>query len=338
MKNKSAIHIQLYEPHFNYGINLVKGLMKHTRDFEDYAIFICLDTEKVKAEFETMASEILVNKNVNILTLDTILSKEFDYLEYNENYEKCHENISDGRCIFPFWGSGFNHSRKWMGIKRSYGIMEIQRRGYDYVWCIDAESYPNCNFNISEIFNSNWKKPLISVSEVGGWNDPRIATDIFRYDPTDETTQKVINCGVRINDFWVINTNLFKSMIKELTQKHKNPISYFIVGCEQAAYEIYCYYNYLNSTMDIECIEFGNKIFGDLFSSPIFSNETDVYLHELFTWVARNNIDHMKFIGIMNEVYFNKVLCYRGDMSKILPQGFPENINVKFLCSNAQGS
>ena len=77
MKNKSAIHIQLYEPHFNYGINLVKGLMKHTRDFEDYAIFICLDTEKVKAEFETMASEILVNKNVNILAKKQMISSNY---------------------------------------------------------------------------------------------------------------------------------------------------------------------------------------------------------------------------------------------------------------------
>jgi hypothetical protein len=278
----------------------------------------------------------MVNKNVNILTLDTILSKEFDYLEYNENYEKCHENISEGRCIFPFWGSGFSHSRKWMGIKRSYGIMEIQRRGYDYVWCIDAESYPIANFNISEMFNSNWEKPLVSVSEVGGWNDARITTEVFGYDPSKEITQKLIKCGVRINDFWIINTSIFKSMIKELTIKHRNPVSYFIVGCEQAAYELYCYYNYLNGNMDIECIEFGNKVFGDLFDSPVFPSESDVYLHDLFSWVIHTNTDISKFIGRMNQIYFSKVLCYRGDRSRSIPYQVFEQFNVKFLCSNAQ--
>tara|TARA_Y100000310_G_C20478032_1_gene713369 strand:- start:323 stop:700 length:378 start_codon:yes stop_codon:yes gene_type:complete len=125
-------------------------------------------------------------------------------------------------------------------------------------------------------------------------------------------------------------------MINELTQKHRNPVSYFIVGCEQAAYELYCYYNYLNSNMDIECIEFGNKVFGDLFDSPVFPSESDVYLHDLFSWVIHTNTDISKFIGRMNQIYFNKVLCYRGDMSRSIPhQGF-EQFNIKFLCSNAQ--
>ncbi len=336
MKNKSAIHIQLYEPHFNYGINLVKGLKTNTGDFAEYDIFILTDTEEIKEKFRIAASEILVNKNVNLLSLENVLEKDFDHLEYNENYEQCHKNISDGKSVFSHWGSSFNHVRKWLCIKRAYGILELERRGYDYVWCIDAESYPKRPFNISEIFSSNWEKTLVSVSEEGGWNDTRITTEVFGYDPSKEITQKLMKCGVRINDFWIINTSIFKSMINELTQKHRNPVSYFIVGCEQAAYELYCYYNYLNGNMDIECIEFGNKVFGDLFDSPVFPSESDVYLHDLFSWVIHTNTDISKFIGRMNQIYFNKVLCYRGDMSRSIPhQGF-EQFNIKFLCSNAQ--
>jgi len=340
MKNKSAIHIQLYEPHFNYGINLVKGLKTNTGDFAEYDIFILTDTEEIKEKFRIAASEILVNKNINLLSLENILEKDFDNLEYNENYEQCHKNISDGKSVFSHWGSSFNHVRKWLCIKRAYGILELERRGYDYVWCIDAESYPGRPFNISEIFSSNWEKTLVSVSEEGGWNDTRIATEIFGYDSSNDIAKKVIKCGVRINDCWVVDTNLFKSMIKELNVKHKNPVSYYILGCEQAAYEIYCYYNYLSNNIDINCITFSQEDFdGIIPKMPIFPNDNDVYLHDLMHHAINTSyINTEDFIERLNKVYFDKVLMYRGDFIRTLPQWFMQKLNIKFLCSNAQGS
>ncbi len=44
-------------------------------------------------------------------------------------------------------------------------ILELEKMGYDYVWCLDCESLILKNTNIQTIIDSNMKKPLLTVGK-----------------------------------------------------------------------------------------------------------------------------------------------------------------------------
>ena len=334
---KQELHIQTYPPHFKYAKNLISALHEYTEDVNFYDIFIFFDTSDDMNTFKNEYSETSWT-NTYYKSLEDVLGDKFEYMKYNENYIDSHNNIANGNSAFDFWGSGFNHNRKWFNIKRVYGILDMERMGYSHVWCIDSESYPLKKFNISDIFKHNLEKDILSVSKKGGWNDDRISTLIFKYDPEDPITKKVMQCGVRINDFWIINTGIFKSMIIELMKKHDNPVSYFILGCEQAAYEIYMYHNHLKGNIDIDCIDFSDDIFDGILEVSTYSKEADCFLSDFLVDVFNNpEIDHLKFIRKINEIYFNKTLSYRGDRINLLEfNPLYRELNIKFKVSNAQ--
>ena len=52
------------------------------------------------------------------------------------------------------WGTTSTYTRKWMNIRRTYGILDIYRMGYENVWCVDAESFPLSKFSIKSILNT----------------------------------------------------------------------------------------------------------------------------------------------------------------------------------------
>ena len=227
-----------------------------------------------------------------------------------------------------------------MNIKRTYGLLELERRGYEFVWCIDSESFPLNNFSINDIFSYSSEHNLLSVYEYGGWNDHRIVKDVLKIN--DDFLNDVLKIGVRINDFWIINLNYFKTMIEELTELHKNPPSFYVNGTEQGLYELWLYHKFISKKLDGTILSFTNEDFEGIMKMPDYgSGNTDVWcvLHWLFNDVYNNpDIDNKKFCERIQSYYFDKVHCYRGDLIKKGHAELFEHMKFKFAVSNWQGN
>ena len=62
-------------------------------------------------------------------------------------------------------------------------------------------------------------------------------------------------------------------------------------------------------------------------------------LHWLFNDVANNpNVNNKVFAERIQEYYFDKVKCYRGDLIKSGPSDLLQHIHVKMAVSNWQGN
>ena len=341
--HKRCIHIQCYRPHLKYTLNLIKGFFFKAKDINEYDFIVVVDNNEEKSDLELALRNIsVINHNsVYVKTIKEILSRDFDYLNFNESYEACDSSISNNKNLFDGdnWGSATSYTRKWCNVKRTYGLLEIERLGYEHVWCVDSESYPLKEFLISDIFEYTVKNNFLAVYKYGSWNDYRIINKVLKISKNEEN-KELFNIGVRINDFWVIKLDYFKLMIKELTELHKNPVSYFMEGCEQALYELFLYHKYLLNEIDLTVFDFDKKYFADILELPTFDKgDCNIYsaLHFLFQYAsALKNIDQEKFIDRIQNLYFNKTYCYRGDFMNLSDKNLTKKLNLKFAVSNYQ--
>lgn len=338
--NKRVIYIQCYPPHFHYVKNLLEGLHTHATDLDDIDIVIVVDMPQDVSNFLDGEKKRLSKiKNLHVTSLYEIMSRPFSYSFYNETWQEAEFAINQGINGFGggHWGSADTPVRKWMNIKRTYGIMECERRGYEHVWCLDAESFPLTDFSVKDVFSYSEKNNLLSVFETGGFNDPRIVKDLLKID--DEHLDKMLKVGVRINDFWLINLQYFRNMIQEMTNLHRKPVSYFMLGCEQSLWELWLYHKHLTKSLDLEVLSFTDKDFEGVCEIPHYGYDVWCSLHWLFNDVANNpNVDNKVFAERIQEYYFDKVKCYRGDLIKNGPSDLLQHIHVKMAVSNWQGN
>ena len=338
--NKRVIHIQCYPPHFHYVVNLLEALHNHTDDLEDFDIVIVVDRPADVSNFLDGNKKRLSRiKNLSVTSVYDILTRPFNYLFYNESFQEVDFSIHQGINVLHggHWGSANTPVRKWMNIKRSYGLMELERRGYEYVWCIDAESFPLTNFSVNDIFSYSDTNYLLSVFEQGGWNNSDIVNHVLKIE--DDTLSQMLKVGVRINDFWIINLQFFRNMIQELTNKHRKPLSYFVLGTEQGLYELWLYHKHLTKSLDIEVIPFTNEDFDGICEIPEYGLEVWCCLHWLFNDVHNNpDVDNKKFAEHIQSYYFDKVHSYRGDLIRGGHAELLKHMNFKFAVSNWQGN
>ena len=155
--NKRCIHVQCYRPHFKFTINLIKSFFINAKDINKYDFIIVVNDKKEEKDLRKKIQRVPhINKNLLFIkNIKDIINSPFNYLKHNENFKSCDLSIKGNKNLFDgdYWGTASSYNRKWMNIKRAYGILEIERLGYEYVWCLDAESYPLEEFSISEIFD-----------------------------------------------------------------------------------------------------------------------------------------------------------------------------------------
>jgi len=310
---KTCIHIQTHEPHFKYTNQLILSFLNLTNiEILKIPIFIVLDDNKSINNFKSK-----YNYNYDLiyfLNTEEIINNF--HLEFTEKKEDLFKNV-----INVMWGSG--GYRNYVAVKRTYSIIELEKMGYDYVWCLDSESLVLKNTNIENIVDSNIEKPLLTVGKNNsGIKYPQIVQNIFNNNFSDYR-----DISVRMNDFWFIHTKFFKSMIQLLFNIHKKPISYFVTGSEQSLYEYYLYSLYIKNSNDINLIII----------------DGDMHGNNLFKKIINNNTNLDNFINDINNVYFNYIQSYRGDYYKdCLRSNIGKNLisklNINIAVSNYQGT
>lgn len=283
---KTCIHIQTHEPHFKYTNQLILSFLTKTNiQILKIPIFIILDDNKCINNFKNKYN--YDYDLIYFLNTEEIINNF--QLEFREKKTDLFKNVINVR-----WGAGGH--RNYVAVKRTYSILELGKMGYDYVWCLDCESLILKNTNIQTIIDSNIKKPLLTVGKNNnGVKYRQIVEKIFNNNFEDYK-----DISVRMNDFWIIHTKYFKSMIQLLFDIHKQPISYFISGSEQSVYEYYLYSLYLKNSNDINLI----IIDGDLHNNNLFNK------------VIKSNINLDNFTEDINNKYFNYIQSYRGDFYK----------------------
>ena len=130
-------------------------------------------------------------------------------------------------------------------------------------------------------------------------------------------------------------------MIQELTELHKNPLSYFVLGTEQGLYELYLFNKYLSNQLEINVFDFDKKYFDDILDLPSYgSGNTNIscVLYSLLNDVTLKKVNVFEFNKRINKVYFDKVYSYRGDFIKTGPKKIINQLNLKFAVSNWQES
>jgi len=310
---KVCIHIQTHEPHFKYTDLLIKSFLEFTNISElEIPIFIIFDNdheiEKYKKTYK------YDYKEVNYIDVsNTINNVELKFTEKSNELFKHKINIQ--------WGSGGH--RNYVAVKRIYSILELEKRGYSHVWCMDSESLVLKELDIQKIIEHNLNKPLLTIGKYQyGIKYPQIINDIFKLNYEDFK-----NISVRMNDFWFIHTNYFSEMINFLFEIHKNPISYFINGSEQSIYEYYIYYKYIKDNNSVNLIE----IEGDLHENNLFKQI--IYNDKL-------NLDYL--CEKLNNIYFDYVQSYRGDYYKMTlgsqrGKELIRKLNISIAVSNYTG-
>lgn len=319
---KLCIHIQTHPPHFKYTDKLILSFLNLTNiKILKIPIFIVLDDNKSLNDYKHE-----YNYDYDLIyflnTEEIINNSQLEITEKKTDLFKNEINVT--------WGAGGH--RNYVAVKRTYSILELGKIGYDYVWCLDCESLILKNTNIQTIIDSNIKKPLLTVGKK--LNNKRmndfwcinnhgfiIVEKIFNNNFSDYS-----DINVRMNDFWFIHTKYFKSMIQLLFNIHKQPISYFVTGSEQALYEYYLYSLYIKNSNDINLIIIDGDMHGNTLFNKIINSNT--------------NLDH--FCKDINNKYFNYIQSYRGDyylncIKSIRGKELITKLNINIAVSNYQG-
>ena len=262
MKN-ICIHIQTHAPHFKYTNQLILSFLKLTNIQNlKIPIFIVLDDDKSIKNFK---NKYKYDYNlIYFLNTEEIINNF--HLEFIEKKKDLFKNVINVR-----WGSGGH--RNYVAVKRTYSILELEKIGYEYVWCLDCESLILKNTDIQSIIDTNIKKPLLTVGKNNnGVKYPQIIEKIFGYNFSDYK-----DISVRMNDFFFIHTHFYKSMIQLLFNKHKQPISYFVTGSEQSLYEYYLYSLYIKNSNDINLIIIDVDLHNNSLFTKIITSNTNIH-------------------------------------------------------------
>ena len=320
----NCIHIQTYPPHFHYTYNLVNNFKTLTNCKElNIPIFIIFDTPEIQEQYKKKYPE----SDCNYINLKTIVNlNNFDYLIFEKYKDLCNQNIH-----IKEWGSGDGFlstkeafHRTYVCVKRLYSILELERLGYKNVWCIDGESHIFNKVNLNTIFEKN------NILTVGGKNHQgfrphQIIKDVFKLDYN--STDKIFDISIRVNDFWIVNTNHFKNMVQLINKLHNIPISHIINGSEQSLYEYYMYDLYLKGENNTKIIELANKFNLEKLNRNMYQYKTQI------------EIDN--FAEEFNKVYFDKIPVYRGDWWKFVNRSYNglyllNKLNIDIAVSNFQ--
>ena len=131
-------------------------------------------------------------------------------------------------------------------------------------------------------------------------------------------------------------------MIQELTELHENPLSYFVLGTEQGLYELFLYSKYLSNQIKVNVFDFDKKYFDDILDLLSYGSGNVSVSCVIFNLIndisLRKEVDLSKFTKRLNEVYFDKIYCYRGDFIRMGPKKIISKLNLKFAVSNWQAS
>ena len=310
---KVCIHIQTHPPHFKYTNNLILSFLTMT-NIKDLRIpiFIVLDDDKCINNFQR---EYRYDYDlIYYLNTEKIINN-FQF-KYSEKKTDLFKNI-----INVTWGAGGH--RNYVAVKRTYSVLELEKKEYDFVWCLDCESLILKYTDIQKIIEFNTNKPLLTIGKNDhGIKYPQIIEKVFK-----NKFSHYSNISIRMNDFWFVHTKHFKSMIYLLYDLHKKPISYFITGSEQSLYEYYLWSLYIKNSNDINLI----IIDGDLHNNNLFNKIIN----------SNTNLDH--FCKHMNENYFNYIQSYRGDYYKKCMRStrgkyLISKLNINIAVSNYQGT
>tara|TARA_B110000285_G_scaffold173780_1_gene194781 strand:- start:244 stop:1179 length:936 start_codon:yes stop_codon:yes gene_type:complete len=307
-----CFHIQTHAPHFKYTDALILSFLNLTNiKILKIPIFIVLDNNKCIDDFKKKYN--YDYELIYFLNTEEIINNL--HLEFREKTKELFKNVINVR-----WGAGGH--RNYVAVKRTYSILELENMSYDYVWCLDCESLVLKNTDIQSIIKSNIKKPLLTVGKNNsGVKYPQIIEKIFKSQFSDYR-----DISVRMNDFWFIHTKYYKSMIQLLFNIHKQPISYFITGCEQSLYEYYLYSLFLKNSNDINLIIIDGDLHGNSLFNKIINSTTDIDT----------------FCEDINNKYFNYVQSYRGDFYNWCNKSnrgkyLISKLNINIAVSNYQG-
>ena len=315
--SKSAIHIQTTPSHFKYVYNLLNS-MKKIKNIESIEIFIVFDTIKELVSFKEGLDLSDKTLNLSLVTLEEIVEKL--NLDFKESYLQI---INSNKKLDIFWGAGGH--RDFVAIKRTYSILYIKSLGYDFCWCLDSESLIIDEFNITDFFNTNSENNTLLIGTgMLGVRYPELINNFFNFDK--KTINRLRKINIRMNDFWFIDTSVFKDLVDHLFEKYKKPISYFMNGSEQSLYEYFLFSLFINNKVEIN----------------LFKLNGDMHENKLFSEVIKNPKTINPFSKFINEYYFNYTYSYRGDYIKILEttqngKMLLKKLNIKIAVSNYQG-
>jgi len=346
---KSAVNIITTPAHFKYTHNLIKGLNEKCTDEEATPIFVFFDNPKCLEDFNNKYPELIKLHNISYYQMAEVITKCKCKVE--ESVEEISARLSKGVRPIPCWGAGGH--RWWVSIKRSYSILFLKQFGYDYVWCLDAESMPLKDFSFDEIFENYAKENYSFVSTKGPerkeWEERNrlILCDLLGYDPSDESVQKGIKSAVRQNCFYMVNTDLFKKMVDEISININKPLSYFMVACEMWPYELWLYVNKLKGKIDLKIISIQDEDVKPIgVRLPVYDfhhppkSEDGLQLPNLIRHVSQMSEPDYTFLADkLNSLYFDRHFCWFGNhayaLKKINPKFF-ELLNIKVAVSNYQ--
>lgn len=316
MKIPYCLHIQTTPNHFEYVYSFLDSAIDKIQNIKDIPIFIIFDTQEDSNKFKKNYNNSL---DIRFMHMEEIVPNA--NLIYTESFENCTNPLKN---LPVEWGAGGH--RDYVAVKRSYSILALESLGFKYVWCLDSESKVLKEFEIHKFIRKNIQRTTLLIgSGVEGVRYSHLFKDLFGWNI--KRFHPLHNINIRMNDFWIINTEYFKKMIQDLQSFHKKEISYFLNGSEQTLYEYFLFKQYIDGNIDLNLI----NIFGDTHGFNLF-----------WDFYSRPQNDLKELALFMNNYYFDLTNSFRGDYINRMKKHyrgkeFVDLLNIKVAVSNFQG-
>jgi hypothetical protein len=334
-KLSASINILTYPPHFGYTSRLLESIAKFDRKSKSIPIYIFFDSHLEARSFGNLHKRVVEKTGAQLISIESAISDMRNPAWFGLGVEA----YASEMATVPSWGAGGH--RNWVAKKRTAALLYLQSLGFEVSWSLDSESQVLAPVSLTKILDDNCAPPRMLFSE-GDSDDTTITLPehllaVFEKELPLEALSRLRVLGLRQNDFWPINLQLFRAAIEKCVLHFQSGISSWMNGSEQWIYEAYVFTIAESGQQEIDLVTLRPKLSGNFPTIPSF----DLHGARLLKFAVENrSVDLRRFVKELNSNYFDLSPAFRGDylgeISSMGPRGryITRKLNVRIAVSN----
>ena len=334
--SRSCISIVTHKPHFKFAITLLKSIRRNLLEGENLEIAVYVDDIDSKHQLLALLSE---NSLTSILVF--CVQEAFETLPKELTGARNVNDYRDKKSIIDSWGAGGH--RDWVARKRALALLHLRTLGYSSSWALDSESLvlDAVSFEDLQLHNLRPAKILVSLSSTHEKVAPLPSFLAKTFETSLQQSDLVTlkTAGLRQNDFWLIDLDLFQDSIEHYNQYFKLGIASWLNGSEQTIYESKLLELGLKGDPRVK-VEDLDSFFGD---GEYAALVRDLQSNRLLISLVKNrSLPVDDIVGVLNNRYFTETKSFRGDYLRQVgllgPRGrkIRKSLNISIAVSNYQ--
>ena len=334
--SKSCISIVTHRPHFKFAIALIKSIRLNLVEGETLDIAVYVDDIDSRHLFLGLLAR---SGFTSILVY--CVEEAFESLPEGLTGARSLDEYRAKESVVDSWGAGGH--RDWVARKRTLALLHLRTLGYTSSWALDSESLILDSVSFSDLQRQNLgpAKILVSLSSTTKKVAPLPSSLAKAFQTTlgQSDLKALEKAGLRQNDFWLIDLNLFQESIQHYNHYFKLGIASWLNGSEQTIYESKLLELALKGDSRV-----GVRDIDSFFNVGDHATLVrDLQSNRLLVSLVKNrSLPLDEIIGILNNRYFSETKSFRGDYLRQIgllgPRGrkIRKSLDISIAVSNYQ--